>query len=121
MDIGNMPANLNTGQIAVVEQVVITDEAARHPYLASLPPHVRKGSKPVPSIKIASNSRLFHNMRDDMDLDAGLVLAGEESVDSMGRIILDAVIATASGQQTKSELNGYGDEEFTPWHVGALL
>ncbi|MCB1758411.1 MAG: altronate dehydratase [Gammaproteobacteria bacterium] len=79
------------------------------------------GSKPVPSIKIASNSRLFHNMRDDMDLDAGLVLAGEESVDSMGRIILDAVIATASGQQTKSELNGYGDEEFTPWHVGALL
>lgn len=78
------------------------------------------GCKPVPSIKVATNSALYRRMRDDMDLDAGVILEGA-SVQEVGRAILDLIVRVASGERTRSELNGIGDDEFVPWLTGAVL
>jgi altronate hydrolase len=59
-------------------------------------------------------------MEDDMDIDAGKVLGGV-SLEAMGREILDEIIAVASGKQSKSEAQGVGAEEFTPWNLGGTL
>src|SRR5579864_5514977 len=62
------------------------------------------GCKPVPSIKLASNSELYRKMPDDMDLDCGTILSGEMTIPEMGRVIFERIIATASGRQTCSEV-----------------
>ncbi|MBB4006851.1 UxaA family hydrolase [Allorhizobium taibaishanense] len=79
------------------------------------------GSKPTPTIKLATNSRLFADMPDDMDLNCGDIISGGISVEDKGREILDLVLASASGQKTKSEILGLGDNEFVPWQVGAVM
>ena len=78
------------------------------------------GCKPAPTIKIASNSPMYHRMEDDMDVNAGTVLEGE-SVEEVGKRVFAEIISVASGKKTKSELNGFGDEEFLPWTVGPEL
>jgi altronate hydrolase len=78
------------------------------------------GCKPVPSIKIASNTPMYERMRDDMDINAGEVLSGR-SVHEVGREIFEEVLAVAGGQRTKSEQHGIGDDEFVPWDVGPVL
>ncbi|PLK69997.1 galactonate dehydratase [Rhizobium sp. TH135] len=79
------------------------------------------GSRPVPSIKLTSNTALYKSMEEDMDIDCGVIATGDASVSGLGRDIFDLIIETASGQKTKSELFGYGDNEFVPWHLGATL
>jgi altronate hydrolase len=79
------------------------------------------GSRPVPSIKLTSNSALYHAMEEDMDIDCGTIATGESTIADKGREIFDLIIDTASGKKTKSELFGYGDNEFVPWHLGATL
>ncbi len=59
-------------------------------------------------------------MNDDMDLDAGTIVQGE-SIASVGDRMLDKILAVASGEKTKSEILGYGDDEFTPWSIGPTL
>ncbi len=78
------------------------------------------GCKPTPSIKVATNTPMYERMIDDMDLDAGTILAGK-SVDAVGREIFDEIIAVASGKRTKSEQHGIGQEEFVPWNIGPTL
>lgn len=78
------------------------------------------GCKPVPSIKIASNTPMFNRMSDDMDFDAGTILAGRDVRQVAGEL-LDMILAVASGSPTKSERHGLGEEEFVPWLVGATL
>ncbi|GIX03827.1 MAG: D-galactarate dehydratase [Planctomycetaceae bacterium] len=77
------------------------------------------GCKPVPTIKISTNSALYNRMKDDMDIDAGKVLAGVP-IEVVGREIFEEVIAVASGKKTKSESQGIGDEEFCPWMWGPV-
>ena len=78
------------------------------------------GCKPAPTIKVATNSLMYHRMRDDMDINAGSILEGA-SVESVGREIFESIIATASGQKTLSEQQGIGDEEFCPWMPGPIF
>ena len=78
------------------------------------------GCKPTPSIKIATNTPMYERMIDDMDIDAGTILAGR-SVEEVGREIFEEILAVASGKQTKSEQHGIGDEEFVPWNIGPTL
>jgi altronate hydrolase len=78
------------------------------------------GCKPVPSLKISTNSEIFRKMPDDMDVDAGTILTGE-TVESVGERIFERLLEVASGDKTKSEILGYGDEEFVPWTVGPML
>jgi len=78
------------------------------------------GCKPVPSIKVATNTVLYDRMRDDMDLNMGTVL-GDETIEQAGERMFDSILETASGKKTKSELLGYGDDEFVPWALGPTL
>jgi len=78
------------------------------------------GCKPVPSLKLATNSMLYRHMTDDMDLDCGVILEGA-SIEEVGRNIFEEMLAAASGQRTKSELLGMGDEEFVPWQSGPTV
>ena len=72
------------------------------------------GSKPAPCLKLATNSEVYRRMAEDMDVNCGAIVDGTLSVDDVGREIFDLVLAVASGQRTKSEELGFGDEEFTP-------
>jgi altronate hydrolase len=79
------------------------------------------GCRPSPSIKLASNTPMFERMREDMDINCGVVLDGDVDIDEMGQQIFDLMLATASGAQTQSEILGYGEDEFAPWHINAWL
>ena len=78
-------------------------------------------SSPTPSIKIATNTPLFERMEEDMDVDAGRILTGGASVADVGREIFELILEVASGRKTKSELHGYGQSEFVPWQLGAVM
>ena len=78
------------------------------------------GSKPAPTIKLASNTPMYMRLREDMDINCGLILDGEATVDEMGQMIFDKILRAASGQRTRSELLGLGDHEFVPWHLGVV-
>jgi altronate hydrolase len=78
------------------------------------------GAKPVPSIKLATNSLVYRNMEDDMDINCGVILEGTP-LPAVGRQIFEEVVAVASGKKTKSELAGVGEEEFAPWIIGPVL
>jgi altronate hydrolase len=79
------------------------------------------GCKPVPSIKLASNTALYARMSDDMDINCGAILDGTSTVDEMGQHIFRLILDTASGRKTRSELLDIGDVEFTPWQIGATM
>jgi altronate dehydratase len=79
------------------------------------------GCKPTPSIKVATNTPMYERMVDDMDINAGVILTEGRSVPEVGRQIFEEILAVASGKKTKSELHGYGDDEFVPWWVGPVL
>jgi altronate hydrolase len=79
------------------------------------------GCKPAPCIKVASNSFLAARMADDIDLNAGTILDGTETVDEVGRRLFAKIVSVASGEKTMSELAGMGDEEFAPWILGPTM
>jgi arabinonate dehydratase len=68
----------------------------------------------------SSNTPMFERLRDDMDINCGLVLDGERSVEEMGQDIFESILRAASGERTRSELLGLGDHEFVPWHMGIV-
>jgi altronate hydrolase len=78
------------------------------------------GCKPTPSIKLATNSDIYRRMTDDMDINCGDILDGV-SIEDKGKEIFDLILRVASGQRSKSESLGYGDNEFVPWQVGAVM
>jgi altronate hydrolase len=79
------------------------------------------GCKPAPSIKLATNSKIYTHMQEDMDINCGKVSDGEISLEESGQEIFEEILAVASGKKTKSELLGYGDNEFIPWKIGAIV
>ncbi|MEM7318951.1 MAG: altronate dehydratase family protein [Pseudomonadota bacterium] len=79
------------------------------------------GSKPAPTLKVATNSDMARRMAEDMDVDAGEILSKGVSVEDKGREIYQMLLRVASGEQTKSEAQGLGDHEFVPWQIGAVM
>ena len=79
------------------------------------------GCKPTPSIKLATNTTMYERMKDDMDINCGTITTGESSIAQKGAEILEYMLEVASGKRTKSEELGYGDLEFVPWHIGAVM
>lgn len=79
------------------------------------------GCKPTPSLKLASNTSLYNRMHDDMDINCGTIIDGEETVQEAGARIFEEILATASGKPTRSEELGFGEEEFQPWLQSATL
>jgi altronate hydrolase len=107
---GYDPASV-TGQIASGCQVVCFTTGRGSAF----------GSKPAPTIKIATNDRLYAAMPDDMDINCGDIISGGVSIQDKGREILDHVLRVASGEKSKSEALGLGDNEFVPWQIGAVM
>jgi altronate hydrolase len=79
------------------------------------------GCAPSPSLKFSTNTALWRRQEDDIDLDCGGIVDGAESVDEVGERIFRLMLATASGRITKSEAHGYGQNEFVPWQLGAVM
>ena len=79
------------------------------------------GCAPSPSIKLATNSALWKRQEEDMDINCGEIVDGSASVEQMGQLIFDMVLAVASGEPSKSERHGYGQNEFVPWQLGAVM
>jgi altronate dehydratase large subunit len=67
------------------------------------------GSPIAPTIKVSSTTRLFERMEDNIDLNAGTIIGGHESVQQVGQRIFDELLAVASGKETKSEILGFND------------
>ena len=78
------------------------------------------GNKPCPSIKLATNTVIYNQMLEDMDINCGDVIEGV-SLETKGQQIFDLMLKTASGQKTKSEELGYGENEYVPWYIGAVM
>ncbi|MGK9169492.1 altronate dehydratase family protein [Inquilinus limosus] len=79
------------------------------------------GFKPAPCIKVATNSSMYRHMEEDMDINCGTIIDGDETIEQAGRRIFEKFLAVASGEQTKSEAQGFGDNEFVPWQIGAVM
>ena len=79
------------------------------------------GSKPAPTIKVATNSTMAKRMVEDMDVDAGTMLSNGDTLEQKGQEIYDLFLRVASGEQSKSERQGLGDYEFVPWQIGAVM
>jgi len=79
------------------------------------------GCAPAPSLKLSTNTALWIKQQDDIDIDCGTLIDGLDSVDTLGERIFRLMLETASGRRTKSELHGYGQNEFVPWQLGAVM
>ncbi|AWG22625.1 altronate hydrolase [Flavobacterium faecale] len=78
------------------------------------------GNPIAPVIKMSSNTTLYQKMKDIIDIDAGTVITGEDTIESMGEKLLEYIIKAASGEIiTKAELKGQND--FIPWKRGVSL
>jgi altronate hydrolase/galactarate dehydratase len=79
------------------------------------------GYKPVPCIKLATNSEMYARMSEDMDVNCGDIVTEGVSVEDKGREIFELFLRVASGEKTKSEELGFGGAEFVPWQIGAVM
>ena len=79
------------------------------------------GCAPAPSLKLATNTALWLKQEDDIDINCGTIIDGSESIAEVGQRIFAQMLVTASGRKTKSELHGYGQNEFVPWQLGATM
>lgn len=78
------------------------------------------GCAPSPSIKLATNQRLFEHQEEDMDVNCGGIADGSTSIEERGAYIFAMMLRIASGERSKSEQHGYGQNEFVPWQIGAI-
>jgi altronate hydrolase len=79
------------------------------------------GCAPSPSLKLSTNTALWLKQEDDIDINCGEVVDGTASIDEVGERIFRLMLDTASGRKTKSEEHGYGQNEFVPWQLGAVM
>lgn len=98
-----------TGMVAGGAQVVVFTSGRGTP----------TGSPIAPTIKIATNSPMFQRMRDNMDMDAGTILTGEERITDVGLRLFEEVRAVASGKLTRAEI--LGQDDFGLWRIGPTL
>jgi altronate hydrolase len=78
------------------------------------------GAKPVPSIKLATNTPMYSRLTEDMDINCGVILDGTATMAQVAQKIFDEMLLVASGKPSKSEELGLGDHEFVPWNIGVV-
>jgi altronate hydrolase len=78
------------------------------------------GAKPVPSIKLATNTPMYNRLTEDMDFNCGVLLDGTSTMPEVAQGIFDLIRDVASGKPSKSEELGLGDHEFVPWNIGVV-
>ncbi|MEM5530248.1 altronate dehydratase family protein [Gammaproteobacteria bacterium AS21] len=79
------------------------------------------GYKPVPCIKLATNTEMYTRLQEDMDLNCGDIVTSGVSIEEKGEQLFELLIRIASGEETKSEALGFGGAEFVPWQIGAVM
>ena len=79
------------------------------------------GCKPSPSLKLATNTALWERQEEDMDINCGVIVDGKASIAEVGQQFFEIILKTASGQPSKSEMFGYGEDEFAPWVLGPTM
>jgi len=78
------------------------------------------GNPIAPVVKISTNSKLAEGMKDIIDIDAGAVVTGAETIENMGETILERAIEVANGEyRTKAEM--LNQDDFIPWKRGVSL
>jgi altronate hydrolase len=77
------------------------------------------GFPTVPVLKISTNTNTGRRMKDNMDINAGVIADGDSSVDRVGKEIFETLLRIASGEKTKAEILGH--REFVPWRIGPVL
>ncbi|WP_299547233.1 altronate dehydratase family protein [Seonamhaeicola sp.] len=78
------------------------------------------GNPVAPVLKMSSNTNLYERMNDIIDINAGTVITGEDTIESMGEKILDHIIKVASGE-VPSKAVLHGNNDFIPWKRGVSL
>jgi len=78
------------------------------------------GNPVAPVLKMSSNTHLYEKMNDIIDINAGTVITGEDTIESMGEKILDHIIKVASGE-VASKAVLHGNNDFIPWKRGVSL
>jgi altronate hydrolase len=76
------------------------------------------GAKPVPSIKLATNTPMYSKLTEDMDFNCGEILDGTKTMPEIAEGIFQLMLKVASGKRSKSELLDLGNHEFVPWNIG---
>jgi len=79
------------------------------------------GCAPSPSLKLATNTALWERQEEDIDINCGEIVDGTATVEQMGERFFRMILDTASGKKSKSEVHGYGQNEFVPWYLGAVM
>jgi altronate dehydratase large subunit len=109
MDGPAQDAVVNTGFIAAGAQVIVFTTGRGTPL----------GAAVAPVIKVATNDLLYQRMRDNMDLNAGVILDGTETIQTVGERIFQEIIEVASGKPTRSEMLGH--HEFAIHNIGPAV
>jgi altronate dehydratase large subunit len=63
------------------------------------------GAPLAPTIKVASNSRLWRLMEEDLDINAGEITDNDRSIEEMGQILLNCLAEVLCGRLTRAEEN----------------
>ena len=77
------------------------------------------GNPIAPVIKVTGNPSTFAKMQDNMDINAGVILEEDVTIDDMGGTIFEEIIAVANGKQTRAEILGYCESSF--WRCGTCV
>ena len=79
------------------------------------------GCTPSPSLKLSTNTATWKREEEDVDINCGVVIDGEATIEQVGRKIFEMILDCASGTPSTSELHGYGQDEFATWQIGVVI
>src|ERR1700674_2526096 len=79
------------------------------------------GCAPAPALQLSTNTALWERQEEDIDINCGEIVDGGATVEAIGERFFQMILDTASGKKSKSELHGYGQNEFVPWYLGAVM
>ena len=93
---GNDPASV-AAMVAGGAQVIVFSSGRGSPV----------GHPIAPVVKVTGNKITFANMEDNIDFCAAPLIYGEKTVEQLGTDLLNMVVETACGKQTKAEALGF--------------
>ena len=78
------------------------------------------GNPIAPTVKMATNNALAKRMGDIIDINAGTIITGEDTIESKGEELLDLLIQVANGE-VYTHAERLGQDDFIPWKRGVSL
>lgn len=97
MDSGRYDVESVTGMIAGGAQLIVYTTGKGNPV----------GSPISPVIKVCGDPRMAQIMADNIDINAGSVISGDQTCEEVGQLIFQEMIAIANGKETKAEQLGF--------------